>query len=242
MPSHYVKMPSSTQIAALQRNLLRWFGTSGRAFPWRKKQATKYQKVIAEVLLQRTKADVVGRMFPAFVTKFPSWKRLARCSESELEEILKPLGLWKRRAASLRALAEIMAIQRGRYPKERDQIEQLPGVGQYICNAILMFDQGQCQPLLDVNLARVLERVFGPRRLSDIRYDPYLQTLAMKVIAHAQPSILNWAFLDLASLICTIRSPKCPICPLVRTCCFAQSKGATNPQTQSDHASDTDAN
>ncbi len=206
------------------------------------KQGFSAEWSVAEVLLQRTQADVVGRMFPAFVAKFPSWKRLATCSQSELEEILKPLGLWKRRSASLRELSEIMATRRGRYPKERDQIEQLPGVGQYISNAILMFDQGQCQPLLDVNLARVLERVFGPRRLSDIRYDPYLQTLAMKVVAHTQPSILNWAFLDLASLICTIRSPKCPVCPLVRTCCFAQSKGTTNPQTSSDEASDTCAN
>lgn len=186
MPAHNVKMPSSARIAAVQRNVLRWFRRSGRSYPWRKKRATKYQKVIAEVLLQRTKADVVGRMFPAFVAKFPSWKKLATCSEREFQEILKPLGLWKRRAASLSALAEIMAKQRGRYPKERNKLEQLPGVGQYICNAILMFDQGQSQPLLDVNLARVLERVFGPRRLSDIRYDPYLQTLATKVVAHAR--------------------------------------------------------
>ena len=224
-------MPSRAQIVALQRHLLRWFGISGRAYPWRKKHATKYQKVIAEVLLQRTKADVVGRMFTAFVAKFPSWEKLARCSESELQEILKPLGLWKRRASSLSALAEIMATRRGRYPKERKKIEQLPGIGQYICNAILMFDQGQSQPLLDVNLARVLERVFGPRRLSDIRYDPYLQALALKVVAHPQPSVLNWAFLDLASLICTIRSPRCSICPLVQNCCFGKSNLGTNPKT-----------
>ncbi len=230
MPSQRINTPSSAKIADLQRSLLNWFGTFGRAFPWRKKRATKYQKVIAEVLLQRTKADVVGRMFPAFVAKFPSWKKLATCSESELEEILRPLGLWKRRAASLGALTQIMARRRGRYPKERDEIEQLPGVGQYICNAILMFDQGQCQPLLDVNMARVLERVFRPRSLSDIRYDPYLQSLAMNIVAHSQPSNLNWAFLDLASSICTIRSPKCPMCPLVRTCCFAQSTGASSPQ------------
>ena len=31
-------------------------------------------------------------------------------------------------------------------------------------------------------MARVLERYFGPRNLADIRYDPYLQELAHKVV------------------------------------------------------------
>lgn len=32
-------------------------------------------------------------------------------------------------------------------------------------------------------MARVLERYFGPRKLADIRYDPYLQDLATRDIA-----------------------------------------------------------
>ena len=83
-----------------------------------------------------------------------------------------------------------------------------------------MFDQGICQPLLDVNLARVLERLFGPRKLADIRFDPYLQELSLRVVQHESPTEVNWAFLDLAAMICTIRSPKCEVCPLRKQCCF----------------------
>ncbi len=39
------------------------------------------------------------------------------------------------------------------------------------------------RPLLDVNMSRVLERYFGPRSLADIRYDPYLQNLAQRLVA-----------------------------------------------------------
>jgi adenine-specific DNA glycosylase len=59
-----------------------------------------------------------------------------------------------------------------------------------------------------VKLARVLERVFGPRRLSDIRYDPYLQDLALRIVQHKDPARINWAFLDLAAMICTIPKSK----------------------------------
>jgi A/G-specific adenine glycosylase len=215
--------PSQRRIRTIQRLLLHWFKTADRAFPWRKRNATKYEQVIAEVLLQRTKADVVARMFRGFICKYPSWISLSTASQVELEDLLKPLGLWKRRALSLKALADEMAARRGRYPKDRREVEGLPGVGQYICNAILMFDQGDKQPLLDVNLARVLERVFGPRRLSDIRYDPYLQNLALRMVQHGKPTMVNWAFLDLAAMICTIRNPKCESCPLKRNCCYSKT-------------------
>ncbi|WP_158909285.1 hypothetical protein [Granulicella sp. L56] len=213
--------PSQRRLNTIQRQLLAWFETADRGFPWRKRTATKYEQVIAEVLLQRTKADVVARMFRSFTCTYSSWTRLSVATQEELEDVLRPLGLWRRRANSLKALAGVMASRRGRYPKERGDVENLPGVGQYICNAILMFDQGHNQPLLDVNLARVLERVFGPRRLSDIRYDPYLQDLALRIVQHEEPARVNWAFLDLAAMICTIRNPKCSECPLNKTCCYA---------------------
>lgn len=230
-------MPSTRRMRKIQRLLLRWFETTERSFPWRSLRATKYEQVVAEVLLQRTKADAVNRMFADFISRYPSWPKLAEASAKDLENMLKPLGLWKRRAVSLQALAAIMATRRGRYPKSRAEVESLPGVGQYICNAILMFDQGRCEALLDINLARVLERVFGPRKLSDIRYDPYLQKLALGMVQNEIPSRVNWAFLDLASLICTIRAPKCEVCPLKGDCCYAQTaRFASDSASQRDQA------
>lgn len=222
--------PSQRRLNTIQRRLLAWFETADRGFPWRKRTATKYEQVIAEVLLQRTKADVVARMFRSFTCRYSSWTRLSVATQEELEDVLRPLGLWRRRANSLKALASVMASRRGRYPKERGQVEDLPGVGQYICNAIFMFDQGHNLPLLDVNLARVLERVFGPRRLSDIRYDPYLQDLALRIVQHEEPTRVNWAFLDLAAMICTIRNPRCEECPLKKTCCYANMVRQTTAQ------------
>ena len=75
-----------------------------------------------------------------------------------------------------------MAKRNGRFPSTRVEVEALPGVGQYITNATLLLCHGEAQPLLDVNMARVLERVFGPRKLVDIRYDPYLQNLAFEIV------------------------------------------------------------
>ena len=184
-------LPSPRRIADIQHHLLEWFIKSGRHYPWRRPSASKYQRIIAELLLQRTKADVVAQMYPEFVATYPSWNSLSLASERELEEQLRPLGLWKRRSVSIKALAVVLTRLRGRYPKDRASLEELPGIGQYVCNAILMFDQGLCAPLLDVNMARVLERLFGPRKLVDIRYDPFLQNLAWKMV-RKRPGLAVW--------------------------------------------------
>lgn len=216
--------PAPREVQRFRRSLLHWFVEQSRKFPWRKASASNYEHIIAEVLLQRTRAETVASFFPQFVQKYPSWKRLSTASVFRLQRLLQPIGLWRRRAVSIRALAQEMAKRRGHFPKDRDEIEALPGVGQYIANSVLLFQYGEAQPLLDVNMARVLERYFGPRRLADIRYDPYLQSLAQRVVRCSDPVSVNWSLLDLGALICKPSNPACNKCPHVMKCRYARTR------------------
>ena len=212
------EIPNHRDIQAFRKQLISWYTRHGRTFPWRKKSATHYQKILAEIFLQRTRAETIETFLSGFINRFPSWKTLSMAKESDLESFLKPIGLWRQRAASLKALATEMAKRGGRFPKEREDIEKLPGVGQYIANSIFLFCHGKPEPLLDVNMARVLERFFGPRILADIRYDPYLQKLSGAVVNGKDPRIINWAILDFASKICLSSQPKCSECPINKNC------------------------
>jgi len=212
-------IPGST-IRLFQRLVLEWYSKHGRQFPWRNKSASCYRRIVVEVLLQRTRAENVASFFSRFIHRYPSWKKLASATERDLGSFLQPLGLWKRRSSSLLGLAREVAKRNGRFPKTREEIEFLPNVGQYIANAILLFCQGEPQPLLDSNMARVLERFFGPRKLADIRYDPYLQVLARTCVRGQDPVSMNWGILDFAALVCTQRLPRHDVCPLRLKCVF----------------------
>lgn len=212
---------SPRMAAAVRRALLRWFESHGRDFPWRQQGATLYHLVLAELLLQRTRAETVAAFFGEFTARFPTWQSIAESSVDDIGTLLKPIGLWRRRAASLLALAREMTARGGQFPRRRQEVESLPGIGQYIANSILLFACGKAEPLLDVNMARVLERLFGPRKLADIRDDPHLQTVSRAVVRGERAMYINWAMLDLAATICTIRNPQCDKCPLQLTCQFA---------------------
>ena len=218
-------LPGPRSLWRFRSRLLAWYESNGRSFPWRRGSTTMYRAIVVEMLLQRTRAETVAAHFPGFIEEYPSWRALCGASLGRLRRHVQPLGLWRRRAISLKALAKEMSARNGRFPKSREEIEQLPGVGQYIANSILLLCHGRPEPLLDVNMARVLERVFGPRKLADIRYDPYLQSLAKKVVRCRSAREINWAILDLAATVCLPRRPRCQECPASSLCTFRRDQG-----------------
>lgn len=205
-------------IRTFTKRLLNWYASHGRMFPWREPSRSNYEKVIAELLLQRTCARTVAHFYLAFLNQFNDWPVIATSNEEYIGQCLRPLGLWKRRAVSLKCLAIEMTVRNGVFPSTREEVEKLPGVGQYIASAILLLCHGKPNPLLDGNMARVLERFFGPRKFADIRYDPSLQSLARVVTKHKRSLEINWAILDLASLVCKKRTPTCRVCPMSDMC------------------------
>ena len=209
-------------IEFFQQKLLEWYDENGRSFPWRKISASNYELIIAEVLLQRTRAETVAKFLPKFFSKYPSWKKLGEATEEEIQEFIKPLGLYKQRGSRLYKLAQEIKKRKGRFPKERNEVKDISMMGQYITNAFELYILKKSSPLLDVNMARVLERFFGKRKKADIRYDPYLQTLAYRVVDHERSKELNWAVLDFAAMICKKNIPSCKKCPMKDNCKFYQ--------------------
>ena len=54
-------------VQYLQHRLLKWFDENQRIFPWREDRATKYQQIVSEILLQRTKAETVAKYYLSLI-------------------------------------------------------------------------------------------------------------------------------------------------------------------------------
>jgi len=219
--SNYKLAPSIVALVPwFRETVLEWFGQRGRTFPWRDANRTPYEVVVAEVLLQRTTATNIAKIYPAFIKQYPTWASLAQAELEDLQVALKPAGLWQQKALVFQALARAMDLQGGVVPSSRLELESLAGVGQYIASAVLTTLYNQAEPFIDVNMSRVLERFFDPRKLADIRDDPYLQTLARQVVKSDKSILVNWAIIDFAALVCKPNHPLCQICPLQSKCLF----------------------
>lgn len=120
-----------------------------------------YELAVAEILLQRTTAAGVARAFPGLIALYPTWEAMAGTSLENLQEALRPLGLWRQKAQALLHLSNIVEKQGGELPCSRRDLERLPGIGPYTASAVMAAVYGLHEPLVDVNMARVLGRFFG---------------------------------------------------------------------------------
>jgi len=200
-------------------SLLRWFKQNKRNFQWREKE-NPYEVLIAEILLRKTDASKVTKVYDVFLKKYPDPERLATAPLKEIEDVLKPIGLYKRRAKELKCLAKILIDKYdGKVPDSKEELEKLPGVGEYIANAVLCFAYGKSVPIVDTNLIRILDRVFGVRSTkSRPRMDKELWQFAEKILPKKEAKNFNLAILDFAALVCTAKKPKCQNCPIRELC------------------------
>lgn len=211
---------SIKKIKRFQDKILVWFKENGRYFPWRKPSATHYELIIAEVLLQRTKAETISKFYPSFIRKYPSWIQLGTATEVDLQDFLKPIGLYKQRGSGLYRLAQEMNKRHGRFPKSRFEVEKLPMMGQYNTNAYELFVLKKPSPLLDVNMKRVLTRFFGLKKTGNTQYKQYLLNLSKRIVNHSKSIQINWAILDFGATICSSKKPKCGTCIFKEECLY----------------------
>jgi A/G-specific adenine glycosylase len=203
--------------------LLEWFRRHGRDYPWRK-EMDPYRVLIAEIMLQRTKADQVMPVYQLFLRKFPDPRALADANSEEIEGVFAMLGL-KWRARKVRELARVLTSQyNGRVPCSREELLSLPGVGEYVADAVLCFAYGMEVAVIDANVCRVIGRVFGVKPRGEARRDSRFRQIARRLVPPKEARKFNWAILDFAAIICTPQNPKCDQCPLQGLCSFYRAE------------------
>jgi len=182
-----------------------------------------YEVIVAEILLQRTTAAGVARAYPGFVDRYPSWASLGQAPLEDLEKALRPLGLWRQKALAFQQLARSIEANGGVVPRTRKGLEHLPGIGPYTASAVLAIVYGRAEPLLDVNMARLLGRFLGAPGPAGASPGRTLHALAHRLVRSTRSLEVNWATLDFGALVCRPRSPRCPACPLRTRCAHSRS-------------------
>lgn len=203
---------------AQRREKLRdWFRTKSRDFPWRT-YTSPWEILLSEMMLLRTRADVVAKHAPRLMGQFPSPQSMARKTAADVEHALRPLGLrW--RARSLHELATVLVSEHGgQVPLNSRSLMNLPGVGPYVAQATLSALTGQPVVLTDANTVRVATRVAGLRLEGDVRRRKLVQK-ALSDLVGGEAGLSDWlAVVDLAATICLPRKPNCAICPIHQLC------------------------
>jgi A/G-specific adenine glycosylase len=213
-----VERPGAEEIAAIQEAVLEWARDDNlREFSWRE-DATPYEVLVAEILLQQTFADKVEPAYDALLEAYPTPAAQAAASPEAVAEIIESLGFQNQRARALVENASVIA-ERGNVPETEADLKTLNFVGDYAANATLCFGYGQQRPILDTNVKRVYDRVFDVNLDAD---DADSWAFVADLVPPDEFVTYNLALLDIGAKICKPSTPACEECPLRQHCEYVQ--------------------
>ena len=205
--------------ASISDTLLAWYDAHARDLPWRAAPGAPppdpYRVWLSEVMLQQTTVAAVKPYFEAFTARWPNVDALAAAPDEDVMAAWAGLG-YSSRARNLvkaaRAVAEL-----GSFPADEEGLRTLPGLGAYTAAAVAAIAFGQRAVVVDANVERVVSRLFaiidplpGSRKAIRERTD--------EITPDQRAGDFAQAMMDLGSGLCTVREPKCLLCPLSHAC------------------------
>lgn len=149
--------------------------------------------------------------------RFPTCESLAAASYEEIENIIRPCGLYRTKAKSIKdACVMLLEEYGGVLPCDMDELLKLPGVGRKIANLLLGDIYHMPAIVADTHMIRICGR-FGmyPEKLKD----PHKVEITMsELVEPDEQSDLCHRIVQFGRDVCSARSPKCAECPIAHLC------------------------
>ena len=230
-----VTMPTAKEREQFVRALLGWYEKHGSDLPWRN-LSNPYLVLVSECMLQQTQVDRVIPKYHAFAEQFPDVASLARASTGDVLRAWSGLG-YNSRALRLQKFArEVVENHGGIIPSDIATLLTLPGIGKYTAGAIRTFGYGLPAAFIDVNIARILHRVFfgaeGTYPALSTQETEELAAYLAPMTSEAYP--YHQALMDVGRKFCTARKTTCADCPL-KTQCRARMRFEAEPLYLAEH-------
>jgi endonuclease-3 len=187
---------------------------------------TPFELLVAVVLsAQATDKSVnkaTARLFP--VAQTPA--AIAALGVDGLIPFINSIGLFRNKAKNVVALAQILVREHGgQVPRERAELEALPGVGRKTANVVLNTAFGEPTIAVDTHIFRVANRTgLAPGATVD-----EVERKLMKFVPEEfRQDAHHWLILH-GRYTCLARGPKCPQCTIRDLCEFRQKTKGEPP-------------
>lgn len=175
-----------------------------------------YEFLIAVMLSAQTTDKRVNQVTSILFDKYPTIESLAKADTYDIEEIIKPLGTFKRKAVNVQEIAaRLVKEQNGKVPNDRKYLETLSGVGRKTTNVVLSELYKIPVMAVDTHVARVSKRLGLAKPQDDVL--KIERKLTKKIPKERIPST-HHQFILFGRYYCKAVSPLCENCKLKDIC------------------------
>ncbi len=184
-----------------------------------------FQLLVATVLSAQSTDVGVNKVTPVLFARWPTPQALAEADRAELEEVIRPTGFFRNKAAALQGLSRQIADDYdGKVPVSIDDLVKLPGVGRKTANVVRGHAFGLPAITTDTHVLRVSKRLGWTTSAKPEVVETDLQQLF-------DPS--DWTVLSDTLIFhgrrrCHAKKPACGAC-VVGGLCPSYGTGPTDP-------------
>lgn len=150
-------------------------------------------------------------------SRFPNASALAAGDIAKIEEIVKPCGLYRMKAESIKAASEMLVSRYGGVlPDTMEELLEFPGVGRKIANLLLGDIYGKDAVVCDTHCIRICGRLgmYPESEKDPTRIEKILRSL----LDLSRGSDFCHRIVTFGREFCTARAPRCDECRLADLC------------------------
>ncbi|MFC7404417.1 endonuclease III [Georgenia alba] len=182
--------------------------------------------LVATVLSAQTTDKRVNQVTPALFAAYPDAAAYAAARREDLEEILRPLGFFRAKAASLQGLAAaLVADHAGEVPDTLEELVRLPGVGRKTANVVLGNAFGIPGITVDTHVGRLARRLAWSREKDAVKVEKDIAAL----LPPEEWTMACHRLIFHGRRVCHSRRPACGACVLAGLC-PSYGEGETDPE------------
>ncbi|MDQ3762720.1 MAG: endonuclease III [Actinomycetota bacterium] len=177
--------------------------------------STPLQLAVAAILSAQTTDKRVNETTPALFARYPSAADYAAADRDELEELIRPTGFYRNKAAALIGLGAAL-VERfgGEVPNKLADLITLPGIGRKTANVILGNAFGVPGITVDTHVGRLVRRWRWTEHEDPVKVE---QAIA-ELIPKRDWTMLSHRVIFHGRRVCHSRRPACGVCPLAEDC------------------------
>lgn len=148
-------------------------------------------------------------------SRYRSISDFAEADVKDIEEIIKPCGLYKTKARSIVEMCRrIMDVYAGEIPSEIDELTTLPGIGRKTANLIMGDVFHKPAVVTDTHCIRICGRLGLVKSSEPVKVEEELR----KILPPEKSSDFCHRLVLFGREICKARGAKCGECPLTDVC------------------------
>lgn len=147
--------------------------------------------------------------------KYPTLQSLAEADLADIEEIIKPCGLFRTKAKDIIGIAQMLLRDYGgELPDSIEELTKLPGIGRKTANLIMGDIFHKPAVVTDTHCIRICGRM----GLVTVK-DPYKVEMALReLLPPEKSSDFCHRLVHFGREFCKAQSPQCTVCPMLGTC------------------------